>query len=121
MIVVDTSVWVDHFRLTDQTLAHLLTNGEVLTHAFVIGELALGNMRQRETILGSLRDLPKAPVAADAEVLVFIEECSLAGMGIGYVDVHLLASTRLAAGATLWTRDKYLLRAAEQLGLATRP
>jgi predicted nucleic acid-binding protein len=118
MILVDTSVWVDHLRAGDAGLAVLLQRGLVCGHSFVIGELALGNLRQRVDILSLLRDLPPAVVARDSEVLGFIEAHGLAGCGIGYVDAHLLASVRLTLGGKLWTRDKRLLSVAERLGLA---
>lgn len=118
MILVDTSVWVDHLRAGDKTLVTLLDAGSVLAHAFVIGELALGELRQRELVLAAVRDLPQADVASDEEVLHFIGRHRLFGSGIGYVDAHLLAAVRLTAGAALWTRDKRLLDVAERLGLA---
>lgn len=92
-----------------------------LTHPFVIGELALGNLRRRALILEALRDLPRATLATDHEVLQFIDGEGLFGKGIGYVDAHLLASVRLTAGASLWTRDKRLLAAAGRLAMATDP
>ncbi len=118
MILVDTSVWIDHLRAGDDALAALLESGRVLVHPFVICELALGNLRQRDLVLGSLRDLPQASVATDRELLHFIERNAIFGLGIGHVDAHLLAATRLTAGAALWTRDKRLLAAADRLGLA---
>ena len=118
MILLDTSVWVDHLRVGDKDVASLLVSGHVLAHPFVAGELALGNLRQRQAILSALQDLPRANVAADQEVLHFIERHALAGLGVGYVDAHLLASTQLTAGSSLWTRDKGLLRVAERLELA---
>ena len=121
MIVVDTSIWIDHLRAGDDLLAKLLNAGRVLTHPFVIGELALGTMRQRETILEALSNLPSAELARDAEVLSFINRQALFGRGIGYVDVHLLASARLTAGAQLWTRDYRLRSVAEELELAIAP
>lgn len=121
MILVDTSVWIDHLRAHNAQLARLLGSGSVLTHPFVIGELALGRMRQRETVLTALSDLPRATVATDAEVLSFIERQAAFGRGIGYVDVHLLAAVRLTAGTRLWTKDNRLRLFAEELGLAVRP
>ena len=118
MILVDTSVWVDHLRKGDQALARLLDSGMVLAHPFVIGELALGNLRQYDFILTALQDLPRAVVATQQEVLHFVAQHTLAGAGIGYVDAHLLAALRLTAGATLWTRDKRLLGVAQRLDLA---
>ncbi len=117
MILVDTSVWIDHLRAGDATLAALLDSGQVLVHPFVISELALGNLRQRDLVLGSLRDLPQASVATEGELLHFVERNALFGLGIGHVDAHLLAATRLTDEATLWTRDKRLLRAADRLHL----
>ena len=118
MILVDTSVWVDHLRATDKTLTVLLDAGQVLAHPFAIGELALGNLRQRDLVLGALQDLPQAAVATDSEVLHFIDQNALFGLGIGYVDAHLLAAVRLTAGGALWTRDQRLHDAALKLGLA---
>lgn len=117
MILVDTSVWVDHLRKGDTELAALLTAGNVLAHPFVIGELALGQLKQRETVLSALRNLPQANIASDAEVMQFIEQHALAGLGIGFVDAHLLASARLTAESIFWTRDKRLRSIAERLGL----
>jgi predicted nucleic acid-binding protein len=118
VILVDTSVWVDHLRDGDSELAAMLEAGQVLAHPFVIGELALGRLRQREAILGGLADLPQARVATDGEVLHFIEHNVLSGRGIGYVDAHLLASSRLTAGTLLWTRDRKLREVAGRLNLA---
>lgn len=119
MILVDTSVWIDHFHAANEPLAALLDAGMVLAHPFVIGELALGNLRQRELILNSLAALPQARVATAAEVLLFINRHALFGRSIGYIDAHLLAATRLTPDAALWTRDKPLHRVARQLGLAS--
>lgn len=121
MILVDTSVWIYHLRAGNKTLAALLEAGRVLAHPFVIGEIALGNLRQRETVLNALTDLPQASVATDAEVLHFIDQHALFGRGVGYVDAHLLAAVRLTAGAELWTNDKRLHSVADQLRLAIAP
>lgn len=118
MILVDTSVWVDHFRAGNETLSRLLDAALVLSHPFVAGELALGNLRQREAVLNALSDLPCAIVATAPEVLRFIEGHTLFGRGMGYVDVHLLAGVQLTAGAKLWTNDKRLCELATELGLA---
>jgi predicted nucleic acid-binding protein len=121
LILVDTSVWIDHLRADNAALKRLLNAGRVLMHPFIIGELALGRMRQRETILAALSDLPHAELATDPEVLGFIDREALFGRGIGYVGAHLLASVRLTAGAQLWTRDARLRDVGEELGLAMTP
>ncbi|QRM32157.1 type II toxin-antitoxin system VapC family toxin [Microvirga sp. VF16] len=118
MIIVDTSVWIDHLKSSDPVLADLLGKGRVLAHSFVTGELALGGLRQRRTVLESLRDLPQATVASDDEVMMLIEREQLYGLGIGFVDAHLLAAVRLTLGALLWTRDRRLRQAAMRLGLS---
>lgn len=121
MILVDTSVWIDHLRAGDAALAALLEANRVLAHPFVIGEIGLGSLRQRDLVLGALRDLPRAVVATDDEVDRMIGDQALHGLGIGYVDAHLLAATRLTPGSALWTRDRRLLAVADRLGLAARP
>lgn len=118
MILVDTSIWVDHLRKADSALSGLLNRSQVLTHPFVIGEVALGNLQQREVVIGALRNLPTSTVAGDDEVLQFIDTHALAGLGIGYVDAHLLAAARLTPGASVWTRDRRLAGVAEKLSLA---
>ena len=117
MILVDTSIWIDHLRAGDPLLARLLDQGRVLVHPFIVGEIALGNLSKRGLVLQTLQDMPQAVQATHEEVLDFIEEQSLPGRGIGYVDAHLLAATRLTEGASLWTRDKRLRSAAEALSL----
>jgi hypothetical protein len=121
VILVDTSVWIDHLRAGNEILARLLEDGRVLVHPFVIGELALGNLKQRDVILQTLQDVPHANVAADREVLHFIDTHALFGLGIGYVDAHLLAAVQLTAGAALWTSDQRLKTAAERLRLSVAP
>jgi predicted nucleic acid-binding protein len=116
--LVDTSIWIDHLRANDDQMVALLNSGLVLTHPFVIGELALGNVGARESILRALSRLPRAIVATDAEVLHFIDRHALFGRGAGYVDIHLLAAVKLTGDAKLWTRDKRLHGIAVQLGLA---
>jgi predicted nucleic acid-binding protein len=120
VILVDTSVWVDHLRRGDEIMLDLLERDWVLTHPFVIGELALGHLRQRAAALRNLHRLPSAIVARDAEVMRLIQTQKLHGQGLSYADAHLLAATRLTAGAALWTTDKALQNAAERLGLAAR-
>lgn len=114
MILVDTSVWIDHLRSGNATLAELLRREQVLCHPLVIGELACGNLGNRGEILGLLEALPQAEMAEHAEVLQFVEAKKLAGKGLGWVDMHLLASTALT-GCTLWTLDKPLRAAAAKL------
>ena len=118
MILVDTSIWIDHLRASDQQLTQLLEAGQVLAHPFVIGELALGNLRNRDAVLGALQDMPQAAVATEPEVLRFIGEKGLFGLGIGYIDAHLLAAVLLTPGSLLWTRDKRLLAASARLSIA---
>jgi hypothetical protein len=118
VILVDTSVWIDHLRAGNARLVGLLGNGEVLGHPFVVGELSLGNLRSRAAVLHSLARLPQAIVATDAEVLGFIDRHGLGGSGIGYIDAHLLAAIRLSPGARLWTIDRRLGAVATRLNLA---
>lgn len=121
MILVDTSVWVDHLRSGNDALSKLLHGGAVLAHPCVTGELALGNMRNRDEILTLLRDLPQAVVAEHDEVLRLITDETLHGHGIGYVDAQLLAAGRLTSDTTLWTLDKRLAAVAGRLGLGFQP
>ncbi len=116
MILVDTSVWVDHLRGTDDRLAALLRQRQVLVHPFVAAEIALGKLRQRRSVMRLLLDLPRAAVARDDELLAFIEAEDLGGAGIGYVDAHLLATARLMR-VRLWTRDKRLAGVAVRLAM----
>lgn len=115
MILVDTSVWVDHLRRGDPQLAALLDSAAVLVHPFIVGEIACGNLAERKVVLELLQDLPAARVAEADEVLTYIERQRLSGKGLGYVDVHLLAAVALTVGASLWTRDKRLRAAAVSL------
>ncbi len=117
MILVDTSVWVDHLHRGDAELAASLERNEVLMHPAVLGEIALGNLGHRSTVLPLLGQLPRAIVATDHEVLGLIEDSQLSGRGIGYVDAGLLAATRLTAGSRLWTRDKRLRSVAADTGI----
>lgn len=118
MILVDTSVWIDHLRRGNRALAAALEAGQVLMHPFVLGELACGTLTNRAEVLALLGKLPAAPAATESEALGFIERHSLMGRGIGYVDVHLLAATALAGSAHLWTKDKRLAATAADLQLA---
>ncbi|MBN1568244.1 MAG: type II toxin-antitoxin system VapC family toxin [Acidobacteria bacterium] len=117
MILVDTSIWVDHLRKGNDTLSLLLEQGLILTHPFIIGEISCGSMRNRREIIELLRTLPAAVAAEHDEVLHFIEAKHLYGAGIGWTDVHLLASAHLSR-APLWTSDMRLKRAAESLDIA---
>ncbi|MBI1328607.1 MAG: VapC toxin family PIN domain ribonuclease [Alphaproteobacteria bacterium] len=118
MILADTSVWVDHLRAGVKDMDRLLGGNQLLIHPHVIGEIALGHLNPRDVILQSLSQLAHADTATDSEVLEFIERHKLIGGGIGYVEVHLLASTVLTSGAALWTRDKRLKSVAQRLGIA---
>jgi predicted nucleic acid-binding protein len=118
LILADTSVWVDHLRRGDARLAALLESAEILIHPFVIGEIAMGSLADRATVIELLHGLPSAAVADFGEALVFIDRHRLHGKGIGYVDVHLLASAALTPSTVLWTRDKRLQGAARAIGCA---
>ena len=116
MILVDTSVWVAHFRKANPRLKDLLFNEEVICHPLIIGEIACGNIRDRREILSYLKMLPKAEVAQEEEILQFVESRHLFGLGIGIVDVHLLASSILTK-AYIWTNDKKLQGVASHLDI----
>ncbi|MBV9266345.1 MAG: PIN domain-containing protein [Acidobacteriaceae bacterium] len=116
IILADTSVWVDHFRDGCPELAQRLIKGEILMHPWIIGELAMGNLQGRETVLSFLRLLPSVAPAGDGEASQLIESKRLWGRGLGWIDVHLLASA-LLANCRLWTFDKRLCSAAGELGL----
>lgn len=120
MILVDTSIWIDHLRKHDEWLATMLDAGDVLIHPFVLGEIACGQIRNRTEILESLSDLPTAPVASQSEVFLLIEKRQLTGRGIGFIDMHLIASALLDPVAQLWTRDKKLSMIASELGVGHR-
>jgi predicted nucleic acid-binding protein len=121
MILVDTSVWIDHLRRGEQALAALLEENRVLLHPFVIGEIACGTLSDRAEALELLGNLPSATLAEHHEVLDFVDQHRLYGQGIGYVDAHLLASVALQAGAVLWTRDRRLHSVASRLGCDYAP
>lgn len=117
MVLVDTSVWIDHFRAGEARLALLLEDAEVVMHPFVVGELACGNLRNRREILSLLCNLPAVAPVTDDEALFFIERHRLHGRGLGLVDVHLLASCAVE-GNGLWSKDVRLMKAAKDLKLA---
>jgi predicted nucleic acid-binding protein len=117
MILVDTSVWIDHLRVGNPKLKGLLLENMVLTHPFIVGELACGSLKNRQTIMSLLRTLPEAVSADHDEVLILLEDEHLYGCGIGWIDAHLLASARLSH-AGIWTLDRCLARIASGLGIS---
>ena len=117
MILLDTSVWVDHLRRGDPLVVQVLESGQAAAHAFVIGELACGNLKSRVRVIDLLQALLQLTMAMDDEVLYFIERHKLMGRGIGYVDAHLLAAASIS-GSLLLTRDKRLRELATELGVA---
>jgi predicted nucleic acid-binding protein len=116
MVLVDTSIWIDHFIETDIKLEYLLNENNVCTHPMVIGELACGNFKNRNLILSLLHALPSIPEIERQEYFIFNERNKLFGTGMGFVDINLLAST-LILNCTIYTRDKPLLRAAEKFNV----
>jgi hypothetical protein len=116
--IVDTSVWIDHFRSGNETLKELLAAESVMMHPFVAGELACGGLRSRARILAALSALPPALSASHAEVLQLVDRRRLWGKGIGWIDAHLLASA-LLSNSTVWSFDKPLASAAQALGIAS--
>jgi len=120
MVLVDTSVWVRHFREGDSHLEELLRDGKVMCHPFIVGELACGNLKNRREILSLLRLLPMATQADHEEILQFIERHHLMGKGLGYTDVHLSVSALLTA-VPLWTFDRRLDDANRRLGIDYKP
>lgn len=120
MVIVDTSVWINHFNSSDLDLVVLLDNNRVLIHDFVLGEIACGSLRARTQKLELLNDLPKSAIADISEVLFFIEKNKLMSKGIGFVDTHLLASASISK-CKVWTYDKRLQLAAEQLKVSYQP
>lgn len=118
MILVDTSVWIDHFHKAVPALAGALEREDVLMHPYVLGEIACGEIKRRREILDLLATLPTSALATDEETLGLIENRRLMGKGIGYIDVHLLAAVIITDDAQLWTRDKRLGEIAAQLGIS---
>jgi hypothetical protein len=119
LILVDTSIWIDHLRKSIALLADALEAEDVLVHPFIIGELACGEMKQRSEVLGLLTTLPSIVLATDEKTLHFIERNRLMGKGIGYIDAHLLAAITLTDGAQRWTRDKRLAAVAAELKISS--
>ena len=120
MILVDTSVWIDHLRIGNQRLNEILIADEVVCHPMVIGELSCGNMHRRKEIIALLHALPVVDRVSDDEVLFFIEKHRLYGMGLGLIDMHLLAACSIG-NIQLWTMDKRLLKVAINLGVGSKP
>lgn len=118
MILVDTSVWIDHLRSADGRLSQVLEQQRVLVHPMVIGEIALGSLQDRADVLEGLSQLPSVLVADHDEVLSFVDRHGLQGSGLQLVDAHLLASVLISPGASLWTRDRRLEATAQRLGIA---
>ena len=121
MILVDTSVWVDHLRRGNGDLARLLDAWQVLMHPFVLGELACGNLQSRRELIRLWQDLPPIATVQDDEALYFIEQRQLMRRGIGFVDVHLLGAVLLMPTARIWTRDRRLAEVAGELGVGFSP
>jgi predicted nucleic acid-binding protein len=121
VILVDTSVWIDHFRYGDAELRKIINDDRLLCHPFVVGELALGSLRERDAVLAFLAAQREAIIATHAEVMTIIDRHSIFGMGIGYTDAHLLTSTLLDQRSSLWTRDKRLAAAAQKVGATLHP
>ena len=119
MILVDSSVWIEHFRFSEPMFAQFDADEQLLIHPFVLGEISLGRYENRRVLLKWLGKLMPAVQASDAEVMRLIESQPLFGKGIGYIDAHLLASVRLTSGARLWTRDRRLKAVAEEMEIAT--
>jgi predicted nucleic acid-binding protein len=118
VILADSTVWIDHLRHGDPLLTSRLNTGLIAIHPFIIGEIALGSLRQRDNVLALLRGLPMVTQASDDEVQALIEQVPLYSRGIGYVDAHLLAATRLTAGLRLWTHDRRLHEIAHHFSVA---
>ncbi|NQT74183.1 MAG: PIN domain-containing protein [Chloroflexi bacterium] len=116
MVLVDTSIWVSHLRTGDTHLKSILQNGEVVCHPFIIGELACGNIKNRNEVIALLQALPTVKTADHEEILSFIESHHLMGTGLGLIDVHLLASALLSK-VPLWTADKHLKAASTKLNI----
>ena len=118
MVLVDTSVWVDHLRNGDARLAALLERNQVAMHPMVSGELACGNLRDRDTLRALWGNRPPLAAASHEQALWLLDRNRVWGRGIGYVDLHLLTAVSLSQGAALWTHDRRLQGIAGALGLA---
>ena len=120
MVLVDTSVWINHFKKSNTELKKLLLDVDVLSHPYILGEIACGNIANRKEILLLMKSLPKAETTEDEEIFEFIEQNRLYGSGLGLIDVHLLASTILSK-AYLWTLDKKLSQIATKFNVCYKP
>ena len=116
MILVDTSVWIDHFHQSDEDLKKLLLSNQVCIHPYIFGELSCGNISNRKEVLSLLTTLRSIDLVLDEEVFILIEERKLFGKGLGFIDIHLLASA-LINRVLIWTRDKSLMQVARELGV----
>jgi predicted nucleic acid-binding protein len=121
MILVDTSIWIDHLDKANPIMQELLKEQRILMHPFVLGEIAMGSLRKREFVLSVLSAFESAPLAREDEVLSFVRAYRLFGKGIGYIDAHILTSAKLAPGTQLWTRDKRLQALAAALSIDYKP
>ena len=118
MILADTSVWINHFRARDDMLVDLLASAQILTHPFVIGEMAMGSLANRKQVIALMNELQVTLTASNDELLRFVDHHRLYGKGIGLIDAHLLAATVLSPGSRLWTFDKRLATVAAHLGVS---
>ena len=121
MVLIDTVVWIDHFHSNDEHLSMLLENEQIVMHPMIIGELAMGNLANRQQTLEDFAKLPEISVARHEEVLFFIEHHQLMGTGIGYIDAHLLTASVLHGATQLWTRDRRMMAVADELGINFAP
>ena len=120
MILADTSIWIDYLRQGEPSLVEQLNQQQILMHGMVLGELAIGKFKNRQLLLDRWQALPFIPSATDSQVLQFLETHQLMGLGVGWIDLHLLTATALTDGVKFWTRDKRLRMIAETLNLAVQ-
>ena len=121
VIVIDTSIWVDHFRAPDSRLVRLIAHDGIVQHPFVTGEIVVGNLHRRDRAIWGLRNLPRLEPVDEAAFHDFLEAAELFGTGLGFVDIHLLAATATRDKAGIWTRDRRMKEHAERLGLLSEP
>ncbi len=120
-LLIDSSVWIDHFEIKDISVTDLLKLPNICCHPYIVGEVAIGNLGNRNEVLETMKGLPTVEVARQDFVLKFVRQRKLYGKGIGFVDCHLLASTQITPNTLLWTSDKRLKRMASELGVAYLP